>query len=162
MNEKQYCYRYVDGHDNQGRPIVMLWKRVIIRETEKTFWHVQDMQSMNVEQLIAYWNHGPKESVKRYIKRCAKGADRSSYHYTKEEALRAFVYRKKFQLSRVRLTEETVRMCLKGLEDAGFVTYSKDQYGLKRRNITGVPDGDEFLAAQEPGPVASTYNWGEY
>lgn len=162
MEEKQFCYRYVDGHDSEGRPIVILWKRVIIRETEKTFWHVQDLPRMNLAELKQYWTTGRPEDVKRYVKRCAKGADRSSYHYTKEEALRAFVYRKKFQLSRVRLTEEKVRLCLKGLEDAGFITYSTDQYGCKKRNITGVPAGEEFLAAAEPGPVASMYSWGEY
>ncbi|EFN8010645.1 hypothetical protein DLY25_13800 [Escherichia coli] len=117
---------------------------------------------MSLEQLMSYWTGGRKEDRKKYIKRCSKGADRSRYHYTKEEALKAFIYRKKYQLSRIQLTAETVSLCLKGLKDAGFVTYTTDHYGFQQRSIAGVPDGDYFLAAQEPGPIASTYSWGEY
>ncbi|HCB1508233.1 TPA: hypothetical protein MYO72_004928 [Citrobacter freundii] len=158
---KKYCYRYYDGNDSEGCPIVTMHKRVIIRETDKTFWHVEDFPHMNLEQLINYWTGGRKEDRKKYIKRCYKGADRSRYHYTKEGALKAFIYRKKYQLSRIQLTAETVSLCLKGLKDAGFVTYTTDQYGFQQRSIAGVPDGDYFLAAQEPGPIASTYSWGE-
>lgn len=159
---KKYCYRYYGGNDSEGCPIVTMHKRVIIRETEKTFWHVEDFPHMSLEQLISYWTGGLRNDQKKYIKRCSKGADRSRYHYTKEEALKAFIYRKKYQLSRIQLTAETVSLCLKGLKDAGFVTYTTDQYGFQQRSIAGVPDGDYFLAAQEPGPIASTYSWGEY
>lgn len=161
-DEKKFCYRYVDSNDNNGRPIVMLWKRVVIRETDKTFWHVHDMPHMNLEQLVRYWMSGRKEVRNKYVKRCAKGAARSSYHYTKEEALEAFIYRKNFQLSRIRLTAETAELCLKGLREAGFITYPKDEYGYAKRVIAGTPDGDTFLAADEPGPIAETYSWGEY
>lgn len=34
---KKYCYRYYDGNDSEGCPIVTMHKRVIIRETDKTF-----------------------------------------------------------------------------------------------------------------------------
>ncbi|MGL5386673.1 MAG: hypothetical protein ACRDCA_12600 [Serratia sp. (in: enterobacteria)] len=154
--DKKYCYRYVDGNDSEGRPVISLFRRVIIRETEKTFWHVYDMPYMPLETLIKYQTGGPKENVKRNVKRCAKGAYRSSYHYTKEEALRAFVYRKMFQLEKMQLREETVRLCLKGLRDGGFIT------GGFQCTVEKLPDGREFLAAQEKGPVASTYNWGDY
>ena len=53
---KKYCYRYHDGNDSEGRPIVTLWKRVIIRETDKTFWHVEDMPYMTMSSLL---NTGP-------------------------------------------------------------------------------------------------------
>lgn len=59
---KKYCYRYDDGHDGEGRPVVTLWKRVIIRETKKTFWHVEDMPYMTFEQLVQYHNSGRKEN----------------------------------------------------------------------------------------------------
>lgn len=49
---KKYCYRYYDGNDSEGRPTVTMHKRVIIRETEKTFWHVEDMPYMTFEQLV--------------------------------------------------------------------------------------------------------------
>lgn len=156
MEEKQFCYRYVDGNDSQGRPIVMLWKRVIIRETEKAFWHVDDMPNMTLEQLIKYRTGGNKERQRIFVKRCLKGAYRSSYHCTKEEALRAFVYRKMYQLERLQLTEETVRLCLGGLRAAGNISEGF------RCAVAVPPETDEFLAAQEPGPVASTYSWGEY
>ena len=160
-NEKKYCYRYYDGNDSEGRPTVTMHQRVIIRETEKTFWHVEDMPHMSTDQLIQYWGSGHRKDYKKYVKRCAKGADRSRYHYTQKEALAAFVYRKRYQLDRILLTQETVRMCLRGLANAGFITNSNDgRVGPK--TITGVPDGDYFLAAQEPGPIASTYSWGEY
>jgi len=156
LNDKKYCYRYCDSNDSQGRPIVTLWKRVIIRETEKTFWHVDDLPYMSLENLIAYRTGGSKERVKHNVKRCLKNADRSSYHYTKEEALKAFVYRKTFQLERIQLTAETVSMCLSGLRDAGLVT------GEYRCTVEKLPKGDFFIAAQEPGPIAANYSWGEY
>ncbi|ARF49789.1 hypothetical protein [Pantoea stewartii] len=153
---KKYCYRYYEGHDNEGRPTITLWKRVIIRETEKTFWHVEDMPYMPFEQLVKYRTGGPKERQKLYVQRCQKGADRSKYHYTKEEALQAFVYRKQYQLERIQLTKETLQMCLSGLREAGIISGE----GV-RCKIEKLPD-EFFLAAQEPGPIASTYNWGEY
>lgn len=152
---KKYCYRYHDGHDNEGRPTVTLWKRVIIRETEKTFWHVDDMPHMTLDQLVKYRASGSKERQKIFVKRSQKGADRSKYHYTKEEALLAFIYRKQYQLERTQLTGETIRMCLSGLRDAGIIS------GEGRCKVEKLPD-DFFLAAQKPGPIASTYNWGEY
>ncbi|WP_313626252.1 hypothetical protein [Kosakonia sp.] len=160
--EKKYCYRFHDGNDSEGRPIVTLWKRLIIRETDKTFWHVDDFPYMSFEQVVSYWTRGRKEDQKRYIKRCAKGADRSRYHYTKEEALKAFIYRKRYQLERIRLTAETVSLILKGLTDAGHVAYSTDQHGFQKRNIVSVPEVECFVASEEPGPIASTYSWGEY
>ncbi|ARU94596.1 hypothetical protein [Tatumella citrea] len=160
--DRKYCYRYVDGNDSEGRPVVMLWKRVIIRETEKTFWHVSDMPMMSFEQLVKYWTGGNKERQKKHIKRCSKGGARSRYHYTKTEALSAFIYRKTFQLSRIRLTAETVELCLKGLREAGYITYPKDENGYTKRVIAGAPDSETFLAADEPGPIADTYSWGDY
>ncbi|WP_417642379.1 hypothetical protein [Enterobacter kobei] len=153
---KKYCYRYFDGHDSEGRPTVSLWKRVIIRETEKTFWHVEDMPNMTFEQLVKYRTGGRRENQKYHVKRCLKGADRSRYHYTREEALRAFVYRKMYQLEKVQLTAETAQMCLSGMREAGMIT------GGYRCTVEKLPDDAGFLAASVPGPVASTYSWGEY
>lgn len=159
--EKKYCYRYVDGNDSEGRAIVMLWKRVIIRETEKTFWHTDDMPNMDLDQLIKYRTSGPKERQKFNVKRCLKGADRSSYHYTKEEALKAFVCRKLYQLSRMTLTVETVRLCLKGLVSHGHIAGEDDCHVTQFSKIIAAPDCT-LIAADELGPEASTYSWGEY
>ncbi|PTA96516.1 hypothetical protein C9415_05850 [Kluyvera sp. Nf5] len=112
--------------------------------------------------MVSYWTGGRNEDQKHYIKRCAKGADRSQYHYTKEEALKAFIYRKRCQLERIRLTAETVSLILTGLTDAGHITCITDQHGFQKRNIASVPEGECFVAADEPGPIASTYMWGEY
>lgn len=154
--EKKYCYRYVSTNDSRGRPVVELFKRVIIRETEKTFWHVDDMPDWDLEQLIKYRTGGSKEREKRNVKRCLKGGRRSSYHYTKEEALRAFVYRKMFQIERMSLTLETVRLCLSGLRSAGHI--SGEPYFSA---VDSLPP-DHFLASNEPGEIAGSYNWGEY
>ena len=108
---KKYCYRYHDGNDSEGRPIVTLWKRVIIRETDKTFWHVEDMPYMTNEQLIKYRTGGQPANQKYHVKRCLKGADRSSYHYTREEALQAFVRRKTHQISKIR-SQKKQRACV--------------------------------------------------
>lgn len=160
MSDKKYCYRYVDGNDSQGRPTVMLWKRVILRETEKTFWHCYDYPRMTLAELMQY-NSRPHN---RDVKRSLKGAARSKYHLTREEALKAFIYRKAFQLHRIWLTAETVELCLKGLQEAGHVRNVILDDGLqinKRGEVISVPDG-EFLAAKQPGPIASNYSWGEY
>ncbi|MFN1150182.1 hypothetical protein [Serratia liquefaciens] len=157
MSEKKYCYRYVDGNDSQGRPIVMLWERVILRETEKTFWHVHDMPLMSLEHMRQYHARPSNKQVKR----CLKNAARSGYHLTKEQAMQAFIYRKVYQLDRISLTAETVHMCLQGLADAGFIERSIDGGISQRGNVLNAPDG-EFRAAEQPGPVASAFSWGEY
>jgi len=149
MEEKKYCYRYVDSNDSQGRPIVMLWERVILRETEKTFWHTSDMPYMSIEQMRKY-RGAPGD---RNVKRCLKHAARSGYHLTKEEAMRAFVYRKSYQLNRIRLTAETVELCLKGLSVAGHIQGGQ---------VISAPDNSRFIASESPGPVASEYSWGEW
>jgi len=159
-SEKKYCYRYVDGNDSQGRPIVMLWERVILSETEKTFWHVHDLPYMSLEKMRQYHSRPSNKQVKR----CLKNAARSGYHLTKEQAMKAFLYRKAFQLNRILLTAETIELCLKGLQNAGYVRNIGFDDGLqinRRGDIVSVPDS-EFLAAEHPGPVASTYSWGEY
>ncbi|WP_199634931.1 hypothetical protein JEM67_16155 [Serratia sp. PAMC26656] len=160
MTDKKYCYRYVDGNDSQGRPIVMLWERVILRETEKTFWHVHDMPYTSLEGMRSFLlKPGSKQ-----VKRCLKNAARSGYHLTKEQAMQAFIYRKAFQLNRLWLTAETVELCLKGLQDAGHVSNVSLDDGLqinRRGEVISVPNG-EFLAATQPGPIASTYSWGEH
>lgn len=157
MDDKKYCYRYVDGNDSQGRPIVMLWEMVILRETEKTFWYHPDYPHLSVVQIIQT-NQSPNN---RWVKRCLKNSARSRYHYTKEEAFKAFIYRKQYQLEKIQLTSETVRLCLKGISDAGFIETSKDGGFNHYSNILSVPD-KEFRAAEEAGPIASTYSWGEY
>lgn len=157
MEEKQFCYRYVDGNDNQGRPIVMLWKMVVLRQTEKTFWYVPDYPNMTLEQL----RHYSERPNNRQVKRCLKGAARSRYHLTREEALKAFIYRKLYQLSRMTLTAETVRLCLKGLVNHGHVAGNDNGHVTQFSKIIAAPDCT-LTAAEEPGPVASTYTWGEY
>ncbi|HDL7334816.1 TPA: hypothetical protein PXN07_000005 [Yersinia enterocolitica] len=112
---------------------------------------------MSLEQIIQYRNR-PGD---RQVKRCLKNAARSRYHFTKEEALKAFIYRKQYQLERIQLTSETVSLCLKGISEAGFVEISKDGEFNSFSNILSVPDKD-FRAAEEAGEVASTYRWGEY
>ncbi|WP_226968405.1 hypothetical protein [Yersinia frederiksenii] len=155
MDNKKYCYRYVDGNDSKGRAIVMLWKMVILRETEKTFWYCHDYPNMSLEQLVKYRGNS------RQVKRSLKNAARSRYHYTKEEAFKAFIYRKYHQLSKIQLTNETVLLCLKGIREAGFVETGEDGEFNHYSNILSVPD-KEFLASEEVGPIASTYSWGEY
>lgn len=155
MADKKYCYRYVDGNDYKGRPIVMLWQMVILRETEKTFWYCHDCPNMSLEQLIKYRGNS------RQVKRSLKNAVRSRYHYTKEEAFKAFIYRKQYQLEKIQLTSETVWLCLKGIVEAGFIETDKDGEFNHFSNILSVPD-KEFRAAEEPGLIASQLSWGEY
>lgn len=151
MTEKKYCYRYVDGNASDGRPIVMLRERVIIRETAKTFWHCYDYPHMTTEQLKQM-----ESRSKNGIKRCLKGSARSGYHLTKEEALHSFVYRKMFQLERMGLTMETVSMCLEGLRKGGHISE-----GWRPEAVTP-PEGRTFVASEELGPVAASFSWGEW
>ena len=153
MNEKKYCYRYVEGNNSGGLPIVILRERVIIRETAKTFWHCYDYPHMTLKQMQAFFQ---RKSGKTNIKRCLKGADRSSYHLTKEEALRSFVYRKMFQLERMGLTMETVSMCLDGLRKDGHIS---DGW---RPETVNPPEDRTFVASEELGPVAASFSWGEW
>lgn len=154
---KKFCYRYFAENDSQGRPVVSLYQRVIIRETEKTFWHVDDLPMMTIEQLTKYRTGGSKERQKVHVQRCGKNALRSKYHLTREEALRAFMYRKQFQLTRLQLTAETIELCLKGLRNQGFVVGA----GYQSKVIELPPDSG-FLAAQKPGKIAQGFDWGEY
>ncbi|QUT13456.1 hypothetical protein [Rahnella inusitata] len=151
MKDKKYCYRYVDGNDSSGRPIIMLRERVVIRETDKTFWHCYDYPHMTTVQLAQL-----ESRAKNGIKRCLKGAERSSYHLTKEEALRAFVYRKRYQLERMALTMETAKLCLDGLQAGGYITEGW------RPETVKPPVGSVYVAAEELGPVAASFSWGEW
>ncbi|TPG64091.1 hypothetical protein EAH77_04520 [Ewingella americana] len=56
--------------------------------------------------MLSYRTGGPRELPPRNVKRFLRGAARSSYHQTKEEALRAFVYRKIFQLEKFSLPKK--------------------------------------------------------
>lgn len=126
----------------------------------KTFWHVHDLPNMPLEQMRKYHSRPGNKQVKR----CLKNAARSGYHLTKEQAMQAFIYRKAFQLNRIWLTAETVELCLKGLQEAGHVRNVSLDNGLqinRRGEVISVPNG-EFLAAKQPGPIASNYSWGEY
>ena len=151
MSDKKYCYRYVDGNDSSGRPIIMLRERVIIRETDKTFWHCYDYPHLTTVQLAQL-----ESRAKNGIKRCLKGAERSSYHLTKEEALRAFVYRKMYQLERMSLTMETASICLDSLRKDGHVSEGW------RPVTVNPPEARTYVAAEELGPVAASFNWGEW
>ena len=131
----------------------MLRERVIIRETDKTFWHCYDYPHMTLEQMQAFLQ---RQSGKSSIKRCLKGAGRSSYHLTKEEALRAFVYRKRYQLERMALTMETAKLCLDGLQSGGYITEGW------RPETVKPPVGSVYVAAEELGPVAASFSWGEW
>ncbi|HDL8286546.1 TPA: hypothetical protein PXQ99_003361 [Yersinia enterocolitica] len=112
---------------------------------------------MSLEQIIKYRSRPGDRQVKRSL----KNADRSRYHYTKEEAFKAFIYRKQYQLEKIQLTSETVWLCLKGISEAGFIETSEDGEFNHFSNILSVPD-KEFRAAEEPGPIASQLSWGEY
>lgn len=158
MAEKTYCYRYVDRHDSEGRAVIQIDQCVIIRETEKTFWYTFDFPHMTLEQLQKYRSRRGDRSVKR----CLKGAFRSKYHMTREEALAAFTYRKAFQLSRIKLTVEKVSLCLTALSRAGHVAGLEVVDGevlAYHRNIISVP---ETTVVGEKGPEAENYSWGEY
>lgn len=133
----------------------MLWQMVILRETEKTFWYCHDYPNMSLEQLIKYRGNS------RQVKRSLKNAARSRYHYTKEEAFKAFICRKNHQLSKMQLASETVLLCLRGIGEAGFVETGEDGEFNHYSNILSVPD-KEFRASEEVGPIASTYSWGEW
>lgn len=154
---KTFCYRYFAENDSQGRPVVSLYQRVIIRETDKTFWHVDDLPMMTFEQLVKYRTGGSKERQKVHVQHCGKNAVRSKYHMTREEALRAFVYRKQYQLSRLQLEAETIDLCLKGLRNQGFISG-----GVSFCKVDEFPPDSGFLAANKPGKIAQGYTWGEY
>lgn len=156
MNTKKYCYRYVDGNDCEGRAIVMIREMVIIRETEKTFWYCHDLPYMSIEQIRKYRG----TSKDRNVKRCLKNAARSKFHMTREEALKAFVYRKLYQLERITLTAETVRLCINGLSAAGCIAKNSDGKITNSSNVLKAPT-ETFNAVQCAGPIASTYQWGE-
>ncbi|PRD13127.1 hypothetical protein [Pantoea coffeiphila] len=158
MPEKKYCYRYVDRHDSEGRAVIELDQCVILRETEKTFWYCWDLPYMTLEQLQVYRSRPGDRSVKR----CLKGASRSNYHMTREEALAAFTYRKSFQLSRIKLTLEKVSLCLAALSRAGHVEGLEVVDGevlAYSRTVISVPD---CTIIGEKGPEAENYSWGEY
>jgi len=155
MFEKKHCYRYVDTHDSKGRAVIELYKCVILRETEKTFWYCHDFPYRSIDEMRKYMTN-------KDIKRCLKGAARSRYHLTKEEALSAFVYRKVFQFERIKLTAEKVSLCLKALSESGHLEGFKMEgeriVGFSRK-VVSVPDG---TIVGEKGPEAENYSWGEY
>lgn len=152
--EKKRCYRYVDFHDSSGNVVIEIWEHVVLFETEFTFQHVYDMPGLTIEQMSKMFSKSRKK-----LSRCYKNASRSAWHLTREEAYKAFLYRKQFQLSRMRLAVERVQLALEALEERGHAVRHHDLGTLYPADR---PAPGRVTATTTPGPVASEFNWGDW
>lgn len=157
---EQYVYRYNDANRvGDGHAQVKLLRRVVIKETEHYVWSVPEPFGWNgvLGNLAYYWSH-PKRSY-YYPKKTKKNADRSAWHITKEQAMKAWFIRKQHQLARLRLALERVELCVEGVKAQGvLVPASYDTArGYVPLKVKQTPDTVECGA----GPVLSEYNWME-
>ena len=159
---EQYVYRYNDiNRVGDGHAQVELLRRVIIKETEYYVWSVPEPLPWNsvpgvLCNLAYYWSH-PKRSY-YYPKKTKKNADRSAWHITKEQAMKAWFIRKQHQLARLRLALERVELCVEGVKSQGVLipgSFVMGEYFPLRVHKT--PDTVECGS----GPVLSEYNWME-
>lgn len=158
---EQYVYRYNDvNRVGDGHAQVELLRRVVIKETEHYVWSVPESAWNDaLGNLAYYWSH-PKRSY-YYPKKTKKNADRSAWHITKEQAMKAWFIRKQHQLARLRLALERVELCVEGVKAQGVLSpsgYDKvgDQWQPLR--VHKIPDTVECGS----GPVLSEYSWVEY
>ena len=87
-----------------------------------------------------------------------KNADRSAWHITKEQALKAWFISKQHQLARLRLALERVELCVEGVKSQGVLipgSFVMGEYFPLRVHKT--PDTVECGS----GPVLSEYSWME-
>lgn len=157
---EQYVYRYNDvNRVGDGHAQVELLRRVIIKETEHYVWSVPEPFGWNgvLCNLAYYWSH-PKRSY-YYPKKTKKNADRSAWHITKEQAMKAWFIRKQHQLARLRLALERVELCVEGVKAQGvLVPGSYDTArGYVPLRVKETPDTVDCGT----GPVLSEYNWME-
>lgn len=160
---EQYVYRYNDiNRVGDGHAQVELLRRVIIKETEHYVWSVPESAWNGVPgvlyNLAYYWSH-PKRSY-YYPKKTKKNADRSAWHITKEQAMKAWFIRKQHQLARLRLALERVELCVEGVKAQGvLVPASYDTArGYVPLKVKQTPDVVECGSGQ----VLSEYSWVEY
>lgn len=160
---EQYVYRYNDvNRVGDGHAQVKLLRRVVIKETEHYVWSVPEPLPWNgvpgvLGNLAYYWSH-PKHSY-YYPKKTKKNADRSAWHITKEQAMKAWFIRKQHQLARLRLALERVELCVEGVKAQGVLSPGQHLMGeYFPLRVRKTPDTVECGA----GPVQSEYCWQEY
>ena len=56
--KKKYCYRYVSTNDSRGRPVVQLFKRVIIRAAALLIAEIERIDREHVK-----WSNRPATSI---------------------------------------------------------------------------------------------------
>lgn len=157
---EQYVYRYNDvNRVGDGHAQVELLRRVVIKETEHYVWSVPESAWNDaLSDLAYYWSH-PKRSY-YYPKKTKKNADRSAWHITKEQAMKAWFIRKQHQLARLRLALERVELCVEGVKAQGVLVpagYDKVGDPWQPLRVKQTPDKVECGA----GPVLSEYSWVE-
>ena len=154
---EQYVYRYNDvNRVGDGHAQVELLRRVVIKETEHYVWSVPESAQGVLGNLAYYWSH-PKRSY-YYPKKTKKNADRSAWHITKEQAMKAWFIRKQHQLARLRLALERVELCVEGVKAQGVLSPGSfimgDYFPLRVRKT---PDKVECGS----GKILAGYSWME-
>lgn len=157
---EQYVYRYNDvNRVGDGHAQVQLLRRVVIKETEHYVWSVPESFGWNdaLSDLAYYWSH-PKRSY-YYPKKTKKNADRSAWHITKEQAMKAWFIRKQHQLARLRLALERVELCVEGVKAQGVL--SPSGYDTARGYVPLKVKQTPLTVECGAGPVLSEYSWVE-
>lgn len=158
---EQYVYRYNDvNRVGDGHAQVKLLRRVVIKETEHYVWSVPEpIMWRGVREPLndIDWSH-PKRSY-YYPKKTKKNADRSAWHITKEQAMKAWFIRKQHQLARLRLALERVELCVEGVKAQGVLVPSG--YDTARGYVPLKVKQTPLTVECGAGPVLSEYSWVE-
>lgn len=162
----KHVYRYDDRNlVGDGAAGLVLTRRAVVKETDCYVYHVPANEDvtpwLKPENLGKNGHFGLYKRSYYYPLKTRKGAERSKYHCTKEEALTAYLIRKSHQVARLKLTLERIQLIDSALLRDGFYMPNVGESFLPIRDrIVKAPRDGEVNGGI--GPESENYNWMEY
>ena len=164
----KHVYRYDDRNlVGDGAAGLVLTSRAVVKETDCYVYHVpanEDGTAWLTGEDFIRTDKGHFELSKLsyyYPRKTRKGAERSKYHCTKEEALTAYLIRKSHQVARLSLALERIKLIDEALiRDGYYVPNVAGEFRLIRDRIVKAPCNGEVNGGV--GSESENYNWTEY
>ena len=162
----KHVYRYDDRNlVGDGAAGLVLTRRAVVKETDCYVYHVPANEDgtpwLKPENLKNGDHFALPGSNHYYPVKTRKGAERSKYHCTKEEALTAYIIRKSHQVARLSLALERIKLIDEALiRDGYYVPNVADEFRPIRERIVKAPCNGEVNGGI--GPESENYVWTEY
>ena len=162
----KHVYRYDDRNlPGDGAAGLVLTRRAVIKETDCYVYHVpvgdDGFPWLHSQELKGGDHFSLNKRSYYYPHKTLKGAERSKYHCTKDEALTVYLIRKSHQVARLSLALERIKLIDEALiRDGYYVPNVADEFRPIRDRIVKAPCNGEVNGGV--GPESENYNWTEY